>query len=158
MFASIVLVLSILILFFGIPINGFLILYLRKKPQNLRTALDLVIIDANIAVIIFSILIVLLLIIYTCLSPLSYFSSMAFIVILMLSGHFFLNSIFAAMLVKFIYISFGSLMLELPNKTIRKYVYNMKFLMILVSIILDNFGPIQNEPAPWSLISKPNTK
>lgn len=154
MLEIILLISSVLTISVGIPINSFLIFYLRKKPSVKKTALDLVIIDANIAVIIFSILSVCLFVLRVFLTPLSFTHATIFMSVWYLSAHILLNSIFAAMLVKFSYILFGSLMLELPNKVIHNFVKKLKIVMIFILIILDNFGPIKNDPAPWSLISE----
>ena len=121
----------------GVPLNVGIIQYLSKKPPDKRTALDLIVIDTLVVIII---LIIFCFVFYTS-SLFRIYLSTTFIAILTiwqyLVSNLFVSSCIITMVFKLLFINFSIYLFEFSDHYIRLMSMVLKLLFFALMFILD---------------------
>lgn len=134
----------------GLGLGRLIIRYLGKKPQVLKTAFDLVLIDSIMFSLIFGFTIYAMAILYIGFEPLPFLFVSIFVVFQYLIYHLTLISWSLTMLIKYLYIFHGYLMFDYPDSYIRKVVNLTKIAILVPFVVLDFYSPlIQNNPVSF---------
>lgn len=139
---------------FGLTANFLIVSYLHHKSEAQKTPFDLVLADTIITASVFGP--------YFCLvySTIWIFAPVQILTNWILSfpfyfiGTFFLCSCQVTILLKYFYLKYGIDLLGLSDTSIQKLSLLAKFCLTCFSIILDVFGPFQNDAISFSMLGE----
>ena len=121
----------------GFPIYGVIIIYLKGK--QLQTALDLVLIDNILAILVVALLIFSNLIAAMFFSPVPYLWNILISLPLYLAIVYFLVSCNVTLSLKILYLFFSNILLETSDSKIRRICNYVKIGSFIVSVFVDQF-------------------
>ena len=117
--------------FTGLSLGLLIIRYLAKKPQILKTAFDLVVIDSIICSLVFGFSIYVMAILYIGFAPLPVIFVQIFVIVQHFIYHLTLISWTLTMIIKYLFIFHGYYMFELSDSCIRNISILLKILLLV---------------------------
>lgn len=139
----------------GLPIQGMTILYFRRKPSLQITAFDLVLADTILATVLLTLSVVATYIAYLTWYPdkVPMLLTLALCSIFSINANFFVASCAVTIFLKYFYLKLGIGFMGLSDFQIRYAAFLAKLSLAFLYVLIDNFGPVQNEVLPFVLLT-----
>ena len=132
---------------------ALIIAYISKKNSVQKTALDLVLIDTIMSLMFYSI------ISFTCCFlglwvPLPYWVNGLMTTLLLVITTFTLVSMLVTICLKILMILYSQFFFNVSEYKVRHLTLFLKFFLLLICLLLDNFGPISKDPTIFSFLKR----
>ena len=125
--------------------------FIKDKSSNTSNVLDSLLLENNLVFFLWSVTsnIFLAVDISYEIFPVKMLEALTYL--FYICGVFAMLSISLTLFVKYLYFTYGYLMLEMSDNVIHSLVFALKIILLIVIFMLDQFGPIQKTPMPYMI-------
>ena len=148
-----VLTLTCTFFFIGLLPNCLIIKYLDQKLPANKTAFDCVVIETFYSSICTHFVMALYNFVGLIFYPANLSTTLTIFVFQYISYTWFMTSCIVTVGLKYLFISYGFVLMEKSDAAIVKWSNIAKLIVSIISMVMDNFGPLQLVPLPFHIMA-----